>query len=222
MANRTGNRKPETGNGDALLCIDQLACSRGERRLFSGFDLTLDAGEAVQIAGANGCGKTTLLRTICGLQGPEAGTVRWRDRDVHRNPGGLDGECLYLAHENALNPDLTPRENLTALVRLHGVHCDGAAIESALAELDIAALADDPCRGLSTGQRRRAALARLRCSRAPLWLLDEPAAALDAQGRARLGDCITGHVAGGGAVLFTTHEPLELPGIAFQTVELPA
>lgn len=205
-----------------MLRVEGLSCSRGERRLFSGLSLALGGGEAVQIAGANGCGKTTLLRTVCGLQRPEAGTVRWRDNDIHRDPEAFDGECLYLAHENALNPDLTPRENLAALARLHGDPHSDEAIESALDALGVAALADRPCRNLSAGQRRRSALSRLRLSRAPLWLLDEPAAALDTGARTLLGDCIAGHVDGGGAVLFTTHEPLELAGIAVRTAELPA
>jgi heme exporter protein A len=213
--------KHETRNSDAQLRIEGLACSRGERRLFSGFDLTLAAGEAVQIAGANGCGKTTLLRTVCGLQRPGEGSVSWNGCDVHRDADKFAGACLYLAHENALNPDLTPRENLAALTRLHGDRSGSGEIEEALTALEVAALADRPCRHLSAGQRRRAALARLRLSRAPLWLLDEPAAALDAEGRTRLGDCIAGHADGGGAVLFTTHEPLRVPGIAVRTVGLP-
>lgn len=205
-----------------LLHIEGLACSRGERRLFSGFELTLSAGEATQVAGANGCGKTTLLRTVCGLQRPEAGSVCWRDRDIHRDPEVSDGECLYLAHENALNPDLTPRENLAALARVHGDRHDNEAIEKALAALGVTALADRPCRSLSAGQRRRSALSRLLLSRAPLWLLDEPAAALDTGARERLGACIAEHVEAGGAVLFTTHELLKLPGIDVRTAELPA
>lgn len=207
---------------DPILRIERLTCSRGERRLFSGFDLSLSAGEAVQIAGANGRGKTTLLRTVCGLQRPEAGVVSWAGRSVHDGPIEFAGACLYLAHENALNPDLTPCENLAALTRLHGDRSEPGEIETALAELGVAALADRPCRRLSAGQRRRVALTRLRLSRAPLWLLDEPAAALDTEGRDRLGDCLAGYVGGGGAVLFTAHEPLRMPGVAVRTVELPA
>lgn len=197
-------------------------CSRGERRLFSDFDLTLELGEAVQVTGANGRGKTTLLRTVCGLQRPAAGSVLWRNRDIHEDPGESAGECLYLAHENALNPDLTPRENLAALVRLLGGSCDDSAIERALDKLGVAPLADRPCRNLSAGQRRRSALARLPLSGASLWLLDEPAAGLDTEARERLGACIADHVNNGGAVLFTTHEPLRLGGIEVRVVELPA
>lgn len=222
MSEPTRNLKQETRNGDAQLRIEGLACSRGERRLFSGFDLALTAAEAVQIAGANGRGKTTLLRTVCGLQRPAAGNVSWNDRDVHDDASEFVGACLYLAHENALNPDLTPCENLAALTRLHGDRSDRETIDEALSTLGVAALADRPCRHMSAGQKRRAALARLRLSRAPLWLLDEPAAGLDTEGRVRLGDCIAGHVAAGGRVLFTTHEPLRIPGIDVRTVDLPA
>lgn len=204
------------------LRLEGLACSRGEKRLFSNFDLTLGAREAVQITGANGRGKTTLLRTVCGLQRPAAGSVLWRDLDIHEDPDESAGEYLYLAHENALNPDLTPRENLAALARLQGDSGDDDAIERAMDKLGVAPLADRPCGSLSAGQRRRSALARLPLSGALLWLLDEPAAALDTEARERLGVCIADHVKNGGTVLFTTHEPLRLDGVEVRAVELPA
>lgn len=222
MAEPTHNTKHETRNSDTLLRIADLSCRRGERLLFRGLDLTLAAGEAVQVAGANGRGKTTLLRTVCGLQRPETGTVHWRGHDIRRDPDAFAGNCLYLAHENALNPDLTARENLAALTRVMGDRSDAAAIDEALADMGATAWADLPCRSLSAGQRRRSALARLRLSRAPLWLLDEPAAALDADARGLLAECIGDHVGAGGSVLFTTHEPLTLPGIELRIVELPA
>lgn len=183
--------------------------------------MALRSGEVVQVAGGNGRGKTTLLRTVCALQRPDMGRVSWRGRNVHEDPEALAGECLYLAHENALNPDLTPRENLASLVRLHGDRYRDQEIDEALAVLGVATLADRPCRSLSAGQRRRAALARLNLSRASLWLLDEPAAALDAEARTRLGERLAGHARAGGSVLFTTHEPLRLPAITVRTVELP-
>lgn len=187
--------------------------------LFSGLDLVLQPGQALQVAGANGRGKTTLLRTLAGLQRPVEGAVHWGGVDIHEDIDGYAGQLLYLAHENALNPDLTPMENLDMLQRLRGG--DSGGVRAALHELGIDRARNRPCRHLSAGQRRRTALAQLLLSQAPLWLLDEPAAALDAGGRERIGRCIAEHASGGGCVLFTTHEPLTLPGLETRILELP-
>lgn len=198
------------------LWLENLTCHRGGRLVFSDLCLSAAAGEAVQLAGANGRGKTTLLRTISGLQWPSSGQVLRRGDALHE--ASEDGhDALYLAHENALNPDLSPRENLAALVSLHS-GC--GSVTSALHRLGMAAHADQLCRRLSAGQRRRAALARLALSDAGLWLLDEPAAALDADGRGVLSELIAAHVGRGGTALFTTHEPLTLPGVTLRTVTL--
>lgn len=196
--------------------------------MFSGLELCLAGGQAVQLTGANGSGKTTLLRTLSGLQQPQKGQVLWRGADIHAGEG-YAGAMLYLAHENALNPDLTARENLRLLAALHDVHganSGGAGkplahrVDEALRCLGVDAVGDRPCRRLSAGQRRRAALARLLLSPASLWLLDEPAAALDTAGREVLGRLLAEHVGGGGAAIYSTHEPLDLPSVRSRNLHL--
>lgn len=197
--------------------MQSLACARGRRVLFEQLDMTLAPGQAVRVTGANGRGKTTLLRTLAGLRLPHAGRVSWAGRDVHTEDAFADGDLLYLGHENALNPGLTAVENLTALRTLHGRRGD---IRAGLQRFGVGTTADRPCRTLSAGQRRRSALARLCLDGARLWLLDEPAAALDAAARQVLGDVIGAHVAAGGLVLFTTHEVLDIPQTPVRSLTL--
>ncbi len=197
--------------------MQSLACARGRRVLFEQLDVTLAPGEAVRVTGDNGRGKTTLLRTLAGLRLPHAGRVCWDGRDVHAGDAFADGDLLYLGHENALNPDLTAVENLTALRALHGRRGD---IRAGLRRFGVETTADRPCRTLSAGQRRRSALARLCLEGARLWLLDEPAAALDAPARQVLGEVIGAHVAAGGLALFTTHEALDIPQTPVRSLTL--
>ena len=196
-----------------------LGCQRGHRALFYDLDLSLSAGQAMQITGENGAGKTTLLKTLCGLHRPEAGRVEWRGQDVHEAPAAFGKDLLYIGHENAINPDLTPRENLRMLSRLFGSSGD---VDSALKGMGLSRVMQSPCRALSAGQRRRVALARLGVSSAALWILDEPAAALDTQGRGLLAAQIAKHADRGGVVLFTTHDRLDLPGITPQELRISA
>lgn len=213
------------GNVDKSLClrVSDLACNRGYRTLFSGLEFNLRSGESVQLAGANGAGKTTLLKTLCGLRRPECGEVLWGDVDIHAQINGYGDDLVYIGHDNALNPDLTPRENLRMLCRLSGRSGpigNAGNIGAALATMGLSKSLDRPCQSLSAGQRRRVALARLSLSRAPLWLLDEPAAALDVTARGLLATRITEHLRSGGLAIFTTHEPLPLTGISPQILSL--
>lgn len=201
---------------NAALKLDSLACHRGNHVLFSGLSLSVAKGEAIQITGANGQGKTTLLRTLTGLQQPVYGHVLRFGSDLHEMLAA-ERNLFYLAHENALNPDLTPRENLSALMQLQG---DSGSPTQALKQLSVVEHADHQCRRLSAGQRRRVALARLALSQAGLWLLDEPAAALDADGRTVVCELMAAHVAKGGTLVFTTHEPLDLAMINVRTLSL--
>ncbi|MCR5883454.1 cytochrome c biogenesis heme-transporting ATPase CcmA [Rhizobacter sp. J219] len=182
-----------------LLAAVGLACRRGDRVLFKGLDLAVRPGEVVWLRGANGRGKTSLLRLLAGLSTPEAGEVK------------RAGALLYVAHANALKEDLTVLESLRFLARLHGREVDDAALTEALRRFGMATRRHAPVRTLSQGQRRRVALSRLAMVTSPtVWVLDEPFDALDVDGIATLNDVITRHVQGGGAVVLTSHQALTL------------
>ena len=181
----------------SLLALRAVACDRGGRRLFEGLDLALDPGGAALVTGPNGAGKSSLIRLAAGLLRAAAG-------EVERNA------AVALADEGlALDPKLGLAGALAFWARL-----DGADPAEAMAAMGLAPLADVPVRMLSTGQRRRAALARVMASGAPLWLLDEPANGLDPDGEARLEAAMAAHRGRGGAVLAASHQPLALPGAA--------
>jgi len=193
-----------------------LQCVRQQRTLFNSLSFFLRAGERLRVAGANGSGKTSLLRILCGLLAPSAGEVRWQGQKIDSLREEYARHLVYLGHAPAVKDDLTPAENLEIACRLAGF---AAKTEAALARLGVPG--DVPVRKLSQGQRRRAALARLVVSeQVPLWLLDEPYAALDAQATATVDALIAGHAARGGAVIFTTHQ--ETGAAATRVIELHA
>ena len=200
-----------------MLEAADLRCERGGRVLFERLSFRLGAGEFLRVSGANGSGKTTLLRVLCGLLTPSRGCVRWKGEPVAALREEFARQLVYLGHAPAVKGDLTAEENLSIACTLAGVAASRAAVKSALARFALPH--DVPVRRLSQGQRRRAALARLALSGAvPLWLLDEPFAALDAEGIERLGALLSGHAEKGGAIVFTTHQD---PGIAAtRTLEL--
>lgn len=177
-----------------LLTLDGVACVRGGRLLFEALDLALKPGDAVVVTGPNGVGKSSLLRLCAGLLRPAAGTIR-RGR-------------VALADEAAA---LDARRPLGAALG-YWAALDGGDVHAALAAMGIADLADVPVRMLSTGQRRRAGLARAIAARAELWLLDEPANGLDAENVDRLAAAVAAHRAAGGAVLAAAHQHLPFPG----------
>ena len=194
-----------------LLAANDLACRRGERMLFRGLNLGLEPGQIMWLRGANGRGKTSLLRLLAGLASPAAGRI---ERDPQR-------ERVYLGHANALKDDLTVTESLRFLSRLHGFDTAPAALAAALQRFGLASRRDAPVRTLSQGQRRRVALARL-CLAPPrsLWLLDEPFDALDVEGVAALNLLLSEHAARGGSVLLTSHLLLTLPSPTPITLQL--
>jgi len=184
---------------------ETLTCRRGDRLLFAGLSFAARPGTLTQITGANGTGKTSLLRMIAGLLKPEEGRVTLVREGA--GPGADEpAELLhYLGHQDALKSQMTARENLDFAARWQGAaHEPGAALE----RLGLAAQADLPVGYFSAGQRRRAALARCWMIGFPVWLLDEPTASLDANGRALAVELIGAHVAAGGTVIAATHEVL--------------
>jgi heme exporter protein A len=179
-----------------------LECVRQGRTLFKALGVTLAEGERLRVTGANGSGKTSLLRILCGLLAPNAGEVRWKGEKIAVLREEFSRQIVYLGHAPAVKDDLTAAENLEIACRIAGFT---AKAGEALAKLGVPA--NVPVRKLSQGQRRRAALARLAVSgRIPLWLLDEPYAALDVDAAKIVDTLIAGHAARGGAVIFTTHQ----------------
>lgn len=178
------------------LVLENLALARGDRRLFANFSLTIASGEVVHLTGRNGAGKTSLLEAIAGLRPPEAGRIR----------GPAAGALHWLGHKNGLHPALSAVGNLTFWCGLAGV--DAMRIGPVLDRLQLKAARHRPCRTLSTGQKRRTALARLLLQARPWWLLDEPLAGLDVEGAALFAELVAEHRAAGGSVLVTSHQAL--------------
>lgn len=192
-----------------MLEAREIACWRGERPVFAGLSFTLPAGGALLLTGANGAGKSSLLRLLAGLIPAAEGQLRWRGEEALADRVAHARRLRYLSHQDALKPSLSVAENLGFYARLWG-----GEVAPALAALGIESLADLPGRVLSSGQRRRLALARLALAPADLWLLDEPTVGLDSASVERLGALLAAHRGRGGAVVAATHLPLPLPGAA--------
>lgn len=185
--------------------LRSLSCMRGDTCLFDDVSCTLAAGETLHVRGANGSGKSSLLRILATLAQPESGTVLWCGADT-RDPGSEYSAVLqYVGHHNGIKLDLTAQENL-AFHRALSASADPQAVSAALAQTGLAACATLPARRMSAGQRRRLALARLLLCPSPLWLLDEPLTSLDRDGRALFGQLLARQRASGGIVVMATHE----------------
>ena len=183
--------------GEARLVIDDLACERGGRLLFEGLSVSLTVGGALVVEGPNGSGKSSLLRIIAGLLAPAAGHVSWRGLDTRKEPQPWRREMVFLGHLNAVKSTLTVRENLAFL------QCD--ELPGLRESLNLEGLDHLPAAMLSAGQMRRLALARVVARPGGCWILDEPAASLDADSTARLDGLIAGHRARGGVVVLAAH-----------------
>lgn len=195
-----------------MLEAAELECERGGRRLFHSLSFTLRAGELLRVSGANGSGKTSLLRILCGLLPPARGEVRWNGERIRELREDYSGQLIYIGHAPSIKDDLTAAENLDIACRLSGRVLDEARLQGALREFGIEEK-DIFVKRLSQGQRRRAALARLALSAgSPLWLLDEPFAALDADAARLLEDAVAAHVARGGLVVYSTHQESRIGG----------
>lgn len=193
------------------LTADNLAARRGEDLIFVNISFHLAAGEALVLTGRNGSGKSTLLRVVAGLLRPEKGTVIFCDEE---SPGGRHpGEVShYLGHRNAMKSELTVAENLDFWRVFLGNTGSAAALstEDAADAVGLAGITHLPFGYLSAGQQRRMAFAKLLVAHRPVWILDEPTAALDASADRLLADLIEAHQTKGGIVLAATHQPLGL------------
>jgi heme exporter protein A len=193
------------------LSVRNLTAIRGQRVLFRDLSFRIAAGQVLSLEGPNGAGKTTLLRMLAGFLRPAAGTIALGAVEDAEERGKLIG---WLGHHDAAKPQLTPREILDFFAALYRRRID---IAQALEIVGLAALADLPCQYLSAGQKKRLALARLILAERPVWLLDEPLSALDAQGRRLTVDILDRHVRAGGIAVAATHEPL---GVACERLVL--
>jgi heme exporter protein A len=185
------------------LIADNLACRRGDRLLFRRLSFALEAGAACHVTGANGAGKTTLIRAVAGLTTPYAGEVR------------RIGALALLDERTGLDPDLPLGRALAFWFGLDGA-TDAAAI---MTRLRLDALAEVPVRYLSTGQKKRAALARVLGQAAKVWLLDEPLSGLDTASQGLVSALVREHCAGGGIALIASHQPLDVPGMTSFAIE---
>ncbi|MDH5189909.1 MAG: cytochrome c biogenesis heme-transporting ATPase CcmA [Gammaproteobacteria bacterium] len=199
--------------------IINLACTRQDRRLFSGLNFTMTNSDILQIEGPNGSGKTSLLRMLCGLLLPEEGEIHWQGKDISRDRAPFLEDLIYIGHRPGIKDELTPRENLNHICNLHGSKPD-TDIDQALKNVGLYGFEDVPVRTLSAGQKRRVALSRLLFSTARFWILDEPFTALDKAGQSYIEKLLEQHSQNGGLIMITTHQPLHLENCNVKSVQL--
>ncbi|MEP7062917.1 MAG: cytochrome c biogenesis heme-transporting ATPase CcmA [Betaproteobacteria bacterium] len=204
----------------AMFAAQDLAARRGNVVLWQGIAFALGEGAALVVKGANGSGKTTLLRILAGLTHAEHGTISWRGTAVSAFAQSMRDDLIYIGHAPALKDEMTAQENLASLVSLAGDDVAAQRVAVALAAVRLAAQADLPARVLSHGQRRRVHLALLAMSTRMLWILDEPATALDADGLAWLESALAAHLARGGVAVLATHAAIDVGTARFTEIAL--
>lgn len=183
-----------------MLQTSQLCCERERRILFEDLSFTVSPGEILRIEGSNGTGKTTLLRILCGLYQDYEGEVEW----------DLDDYPIFVGHKPGVKDLLSARENLAWLAGLYQPRIGVEDIDKALHDVGLQGFEDSPCGSLSEGQRKRVNLARLYLLRSPAWILDEPFSSIDVDGVDDLQRAMSRHLDGGGMILLTSHQSLEL------------
>jgi heme exporter protein A len=194
---------------NSCLSVSQLVCVRDDRTLFEGLSFRLSSGQVLLLEGRNGSGKTSLLRTLCGMRQPDAGEIHWDGEDIFSLGPDYHAHIAYVGHKDGVKHDLTAFENLK-LARGMGAPNLDVGIEAALEQVELWGFDDVPARNLSAGQQRRLALARLLVTRASLWILDEPFTSLDTHGIAIVENLFANHVAQGGMLAVTSHHQVSL------------
>ena len=193
-----------------MLQVSGLLCERGDRQLLNGLSFTLEPGQLLHVRGANGAGKTSLLRIIADLLLPTTGDVLWHGKPTKQQREDYHSQLLYLGHLDGVKGDLTSIENLRIDNELLGAGADEAAMASALEKIGLCGFEDVFAKQLSQGQHRRVGLCRLLMSDAKLWVLDEPFNALDVKAVKLLVSLIEAHLDRGGMALLTTHQDVPL------------
>jgi heme exporter protein A len=209
-------------NSAPTLSFSKLGCIKGGRQLFSNIDSELNAGQWLYVTGANGVGKTSMLRMVCGLASVEAGSILWNGTPIQQQADAYRQDLCYLGHLNALQESMTVDENLRFTSALGGLAPQRKERQQVLADFGLRGRSQQLVRHLSQGQKRRVALSRLALSPARLWVLDEPYVAMDEAGINLLADLIGGHLENGGLVVLTSHQRVPIRDLPAQLLELKA
>jgi heme exporter protein A len=204
----------------SMLEVTNLDCIRGDRKLFSDINLSLKPGTFLQLQGANGSGKTSLLRILCGLLAPARGEVRWQGADIRSLGEEYFTAVTYIGHRCAVKEELTCIENHRINNGLAGVEISKAEAFETLGKMGLAGRENFPARLLSEGQRRRLALSRLLSCSTPLWLLDEVLTSLDRAAVTLITSIIEAHLRTGGIAIVATHQELNLAAGSFERLQL--
>lgn len=194
----------------AVFSGSDLTCLRGERLVFGGLSFAAAPGDAIMLRGRNGAGKSSLLRLMAGLLVPRSGLITWDNEPIQKDRVAHNARLQYLGHQDAIKPVLSVHDNLRLWAQLRGVTNIDMAIDTALHALDIHHLSRTAGRYLSSGQKRRTALARILIGDSKLWLLDEPTVGLDRESCAQLARLIADFRAKGGIVIYSTHIDLAI------------
>ena len=197
-----------------------LGCTRGDRRLFKGLNFSIQPGEFVELRGANGSGKTSLLRILCGLAAPAEGEVSWRGESIQSLGEEYSAAVAYLAHQNGVKDELSAIENLRIACGVGGSALNISDAQAILEQVGLSRQQNLPARSLSAGQRRRVALSRLLASKATVWILDEVLTSLDDTAIKLSRRFIGDHLNNGGMAIIATHQELDLAVDRVQRIEL--
>ncbi|MBP6006289.1 MAG: cytochrome c biogenesis heme-transporting ATPase CcmA [Rhodoferax sp.] len=209
-------------NSVPSLTFSKLGCTKGGRQLFRDIDCEVSAGQWLYVTGANGVGKTSLLRMVCGLASVESGEILWNGTPIQQQADLYRQDLCYLGHLNALQESMTVDENLRFTSALAGLAPEREQRLQVLAHFGLRGRSQQLVRHLSQGQKRRVALSRLVLSPARLWVLDEPYVAMDESGIHLLADLIGDHVEAGGLVVLTSHQKVPIRDLPAKLLELRA